>query len=65
MYVYKNKGINSATKYQYKEICAHKCNYNPDFNVETDVIGWKEVIGEDNLKAAVATIGPIAICNNF
>ena len=62
-YLYRNKGIDSGVSYPYMGKWAGQCNYDSNSNVETHLTGYTYVNGEDNLKAAVATVGPISIGN--
>ena len=60
-----NKGIQSEISYPYTNKWSGKCQYNKNLSINVGITGFKYVIGEDDLKAAVATIGPIAISNRF
>ena len=61
-YVFNNMGLNDEASYPYKGEYG-SCSYKPDFNVLTGLTGITYVMGEDDLKAAVAAVGPISIGN--
>ena len=64
-YVYNNQGIDSEASYPYTGQRADQCNYNLDYNVESQLTGFTFVNGEDDLKVAIATIGPVLIKIKF
>ena len=59
-YVYNNKGINDEASYPYQGVWIGNCKYDGNLNIETGLTCYTIVNGEEDLKAAIATIGPIS-----
>ncbi len=62
-YTIKNNGIESEMTYPYMGKWSGKCKNNPDANIKIGTTRYSYANSEEDIKAAVATIGPVYICN--